>query len=213
MDGRMEQQKRLPRGTALVAGFEVVGDVLLLQLLFLLASLPLVTVAPAAVALQRSFRKTVLEDRAGITRSFFNEFKWAWKRIGIPGILVPMVAGLAAFSILFWISTPGVVGTVALCIIIPLCGLGAAAYIALLGAAMDTDDSATRRTLLDATLGIVLAKPLPLAGCVIVLATWLLLAIRVPTLIPLGSGLVPALLAWLLVRKQVAVAFRDNLRK
>ncbi|MFJ5956345.1 DUF624 domain-containing protein [Paenarthrobacter sp. NPDC092416] len=200
----MDQQKRRPRGAAVMAGLETVGDVLLLQLLFLLVSLPLFTMVPAAIALQRAFRKIVLQDRPGVTRAFFTEFTWAWPRLGVPGLLAPLAMGAATFSILFWLSTPGVLGTVALCIIIPLCGAGVAAYIALLGTAMDADDDTSRRGLLDGAARIFLTKPLALAGCVIAFATWLLLASRIPTLIPLGSGLVPALLAWLLMRREIA---------
>ncbi|MGJ3190766.1 DUF624 domain-containing protein [Paenarthrobacter sp. FR1] len=197
----MKQQKRRPRGTALLAALDVVGDMLILQLLFLVTSLPLITVVPAAIALQRALQKTVLEDRPGVARAFMREFSWAWNRVGKISWPAPFVVAAAAFSILFWLSTPGALGAVALCVIIPLCGILAAGYIALLVAAMKAEDGTTRQGLTDLTLRIILSKPLPLAGCVIALATWLLLMLRVPTLIPLGSGLVPAMLAWLMVRK------------
>lgn len=203
-DGYMEQQRSRPKGAAVLTGLEVVGEVLLLQILFLLFSLPLVTVLPAAVALQRAFRQVILEDKPGATRRFSREFAWAWSRVGLPGALAVILAAAAVFSIFFWLSTPGLLGTVALCIIVPLCGVAAAFYLALLAAAMETDPSTTRRNLWDASLKIVLTKPLPLGACVLALATWGILALRVPTLIPLGSGLVPALLAWLLIRKRVS---------
>lgn len=199
----MEQPKSRPKGAAVMNVLEVTGEVLLLQILFLVFSLPLVTVVPAAVALQRTFRQVILEDKPGSTRRFFTEFTWAWARVGLPGLLAAILTAIAAFSILFWLATPGLLGTVALCIIIPLCGVALAFYLALLAAAMDTDPSTTRRNLWDAIVNIVVTKPLPLGGCVLALATWGILALRLPTLIPLGSGLVPALLAWLLVRKQV----------
>ena len=198
----MGQPKGRNRAAGVAAGLEVTGEVLLLQILFLAFSLPLVTTVPAAVALQRSFRQVILEDKSGASRRFFHEFVWAWARVGVPGLLAPVLAGAAVFSTLFWLSTPGPLGTVALCVIIPLCGIATAFYLALLAAAMDIDATADRRTLWDASRKIVLTKPLPLAGCVLALATWGILALRLPTLIPLGSGLVPALLAWLLVRKQ-----------
>jgi uncharacterized membrane protein YesL len=186
-----------------MAGLETVGDTLLLQVLFLLVSLPLFTMVPAAVALQRALRKTVIEERPGVARSFFREFSWAWPRVGYLALAVPVAIAAAVFSILFWLATPGVAGTLALCVIIPICGIGTAAYVALLAVSMVAEDDATRPVLMGSTRALVLANPLPLAGCVVVLSTWLLLALRLPTLIPLGSGLVPALLAWLLVRKQM----------
>jgi uncharacterized membrane protein YesL len=199
----MEKQRRRPRSVAVIAVLETVGDTLLLQVLFLLVSLPLFTMVPAAIALQRALRKTVIEERPGVTRSFFREFSWAWPRIGYLGLAVPVAMAAAVFSILFWLATPGVPGLLALCVIIPICGIGAAAYVALLAASMFAEDDAPRPELMGSTRALVLANPLPLAGCVVVLSTWLLLALRLPTLIPLGSGLVPAFLAWLLVRKQM----------
>jgi uncharacterized membrane protein YesL len=199
----MEKQRRRPRSVAVMAVLETVGDTLLLQVLFLLVSLPLFTMVPAAIALQRALRKTVIEERPGVTRSFFREFSWAWPRIGYLGLAVPVAMAAAVFSILFWLATPGVPGLLALCVIIPICGIGAAAYVALLAASMVAEDDAPRPELMGSTRALVLANPLPLAGCVVVLSTWLLLALRLPTLIPLGSGLVPAFLAWLLVRKQM----------
>jgi uncharacterized membrane protein YesL len=186
-----------------MAALETVGDTLLLQVLFLLVSLPLFTMVPAAVALQRALRKTVIEERPGVTRSFFREFSWAWARVGYVGLAVPVATAAAVFSILFWLATPGVAGMLALCVIIPICGIGAAAYVALLAVSMVAEDDVTGRELLIWIRGLMLAKALPLAGCVVVLSTWLLLAFRLPTLIPLGSGLVPAFLAWLLVRQQM----------
>lgn len=200
----MEQSRSRPKGAAILAALEVVGEVLLLQILFLLFSLPLVTVVPAAVALQRVFRQVILEDKPGAARRFSREFSWAWSRVGLPGALAVILAAAAAFSIFFWLSIPGLPGTVALCIIVPLCGVAIAFYLALLAAAMETDASTTRRDMWDASLKIVLTRPLPLGACVLTLATWGILALRLPTLIPLGSGLVPALLTWLLIRKQAS---------
>jgi hypothetical protein len=114
-----------------------------------------------------------------------------------------MAIAAAFFSILFWLATPGVASVLALCVIIPICGFGAAAYVALLAVSMVAGDAVTGRELVRSIQGLMLAKSLPLAGCVVVLSTWLLLAFRLPTLIPLGSGLVPAFLAWLLVRQQM----------
>ncbi|MDQ0732425.1 DUF624 domain-containing protein [Arthrobacter sp. B1I2] len=186
-----------------MAAFETVGDTLLLQVLFLLASLPMFTVVPAAVALQRALRKTVIEECPGVARFFLREFCWAWSRAGYVGLALPVAMAAAAFSILFWLATPGVAGVLALCVIIPICGIGAAAYVALLAVSMVAEDDVTGPELLRSTRGLMLAKSLPLAGCMVVLSTWLLLAFRLPTLIPLGSGLVPAFLAWLLVRQQM----------
>jgi hypothetical protein len=198
------QEKRRRRGTALMTGFEIVGDVLLLQLLFLLASVPLVTIVPAAVALQRGLRKTVIEERPGLASAFFREFAWAWSRTWILGLIFPPAVAVGAFSVLFWLSSPGSVGTAALCVIVPLCGVAAAGYIAFLAASMTAPDETTGQTLIAETRAFLLAKAMPLAGTVLALSTWLLLVLRLPTLIPVGSGLVPAFLAWMLVRRRLS---------
>jgi uncharacterized membrane protein YesL len=203
-ENAMNKAKAHSKGAAVVAAFDVTGEALLLQLLFVVISVPLVTMLPAAVALQRSFRQVILEDKPGTFRRFMSEFSWAWKRLALAGIATALLAVVAAFSILFWLSTPGALGTAALCVIIPLCGAAAGLYLALLAAAMEADNETSGRNLWEAALQLVLRRPLPLGGCVIGLATWGVLALRLPTLIPLGSGLVPALLAWLLVRRQVS---------
>lgn len=200
----MNKAKNNSRGAAVVAAFDVIGEALLLQLLFVVTSVPLVTVLPAAVALQRSFRQVILEDKPGAFRRFMSEFSWAWKRFAWAGVATAFLAVVAVFSILFWLSTPGALGIAALCVIIPLCGAAAGFYLALLAAAMEAGNNASGRTLWEAARQLVLRRPLPLSGCVIAMATWGVLALRLPTVIPLGSGLVPALLAWLLVRRQVS---------
>ena len=105
---------------------------------------------------------------------------------------------------LFWLSSPGSVGTAALCVIVPLCGVAAAGYIAFLAASMTAPDETTGQTLIAETRAFLLAKAMPLAGTVLALSTWLLLVLRLPTLIPVGSGLVPAFLAWMLVRRRIS---------
>jgi len=200
----MNKAKAHSKGAVVVNAFDVIGEALLLQLLFVVVSVPLVTILPAAVALQRSFRQVILEDKPGAFRRFISEFSWAWKRLARAGIATAFLAGVAVFSILFWLSTPGPLGIAALCVIIPLCGAAAGFYLALLATAMEADNDTSGRNLWEAALQLVLRRPLPLGGCVIALATWGVLALRLPTLIPLGSGLVPALLAWLLVRRQVS---------
>lgn len=72
----MNKAKAHSKGAAVVAAFDVTGEALLLQLLFVVISVPLVTMLPAAVALQRSFHQVILEDKPGTFRRFMSEFSW-----------------------------------------------------------------------------------------------------------------------------------------
>ncbi|BCW36071.1 hypothetical protein StoSoilA2_21270 [Arthrobacter sp. StoSoilA2] len=206
----MNKEQNRSKGAAVTNAFEVTGEVLLLQLLFLVASIPLLTAFPAAIALQRAFQQVVLDHRPGTTRRFLREFVWAWRRVGWWGILATAFAAAATFAILFWLSTPGMLGTLALCVLIPICGAAAAVYLAVLGGAMNAGPDTGARDLWEEGMRIVFKKPLFLAAAVIALATWGVLALRLPTLIPVFSGLVPALLAWLLVRRPADARSRQG---
>ena len=60
--------------------------------------------------------------------------------------------------------------------------------------------TATFKSLFRSANLFLLRRPLPVAGGVVVLLTWFALASQLPTLLVVGSGLVPALTAYALSR-------------
>jgi hypothetical protein len=202
------------RSARLLSVFEVAGDILLLQLLFVVASLPVVTMLPAALALQRSLGATFVEGRPQPAKVYWESFRWAMVRSWKVAVLLPLFMIAAAASILFWVAADGAVGSIALMILIPLYGMAVAGYVAVLAAVMETsaletsavETSALRRPVDHAMDGpggwlrrawsLAPDRAMPLALSVIVMATWLLLLAKLPTLILVGTGLVPAGLAW-----------------
>ena len=78
------------RSARLLSVFEVAGDILLLQLLFVVASLPVVTMLPAALALQRSLGATFVEGRPRPAKVYWENFRWAMVRSWKVAVLLPL---------------------------------------------------------------------------------------------------------------------------
>jgi len=192
----MEARQGTPRAARLLRVVESMGDVLWLQLLFVAACLPVVTIFPAALALQRSLRDVLVEGRPRMTAGYWANLKWAAARSWKVAIALPVFLLAAIVAAVFWLGAGGTMGTVALCILIPLYGAVLAAYLAVLASAMGADTSAGFREWLAAARDVMTRRALPLAMSVIVMATWFLLLSRLPTLVLVGTGLVPAALAW-----------------
>ncbi|WP_415854563.1 hypothetical protein [Sinomonas sp. G460-2] len=172
------------------------GEALLLQICFVLASLPLVTVLPAAVALQRSLREVFVgHDRASAVR-FGGHFVTALRQTWKIAVVQPAFALAAIVSAAFWASAGGVLSAVALSLLAAACGAATAAYLAFIAAAAILPPTARPRRCAFAAWALARRRPLRFAGAVVLSATWALLLARVPTLLLVGSGLVPAALAW-----------------
>jgi hypothetical protein len=201
----MQPKKTASRSARLLGLFEVAGDVLLLQLMFVVASLPVITMLPAALALQRSLGDVFLEGRPRPARIYWENLRWAVVRSWKVALLLPLFTVLAAASLLFWLAADGPVGIVALSILMPMYGVVVAGYIAVLAAVLQTtgtlqtrafDSKDGPREWLQSALSLAPGRALPLALSVVVMATWLLLLAKLPTLVLVGTGLVPAGLAW-----------------
>jgi len=202
----MESTKGPSRSARLLGVFEMTGDILTLQLLFLVASLPVITMFPAALALQYSLGDTFVEGRPRPARIFWVNFTWAIRRTWKVAILLPLFMLLAAASLLFWLTAGGWAGVVALCILIPMYGVLIASYVAVLASALqattskmstfDSDSIAGFREWLHLVWSLAQSRAIPLALSVVVMVTWLLVLAKLPTLVLVGTGLVPAGLAW-----------------
>lgn len=74
-----------------------VGDLMIVNLLFLLCSLPVVTLGAAAAALHKVAQDIVLEQESGVVKTFFKAFRENFKQATIlwMGLLLIVAAGLA----------------------------------------------------------------------------------------------------------------------
>lgn len=202
----MESTKGPSRPARVLGVFEVTGDILTLQLLFLVASLPVITMFPAALALQYSLGDVFVEGRPRPARLFWANFTWAMRRTWKVAILPPLFMVLAAAPLLFWLTAGGVAGVVALCLLVPMYGVLVAGYVAVLASTLQATASKTGilgsdsigglREWLLSVWSLAQSRAIPLALSVVVMVTWLLVLAKLPTLVLVGTGLVPAGLAW-----------------
>ena len=188
------------RTNAVVAKLSMVGDLLMLQLVFLVLGFGIVTLFPAAFALQRVLPDAISQDRPALLKRFFKEFGWAMRRFWLSGFGLYAGGVMLAFGISFWAFSGGVMRIFALAILIPLTGMILGLYLSGLAVLAEAADTATMKTVFRSANLFLLRRPLPVAGGVVVLLTWFALASQVPTLLVVGSGLVPALLAYALSR-------------
>jgi uncharacterized membrane protein YesL len=190
------------RTNTVLTKLSVVGDLLMLQLVFLVISLGIITLFPAAFALQRVVPDAISQDRPKLLRQFFGEFRWAMKRFWLAGVGLWVGSVMLAFGISFWAYASGPARIFALAVLIPLTGMILGLYLSGLAILPEAPADSTMKTLFRSANLFLLRRPLPVAGGVVVVLTWFALASVVPTLIAVGSGLVPALTAYALSRTQ-----------
>lgn len=192
----MSDASGMSRGGAVLSKLSMVGDLLMLQLVFVVCSLGIVTLYPAAFALQRVLPDAIGQEHPALMRRFWRQFKWAFRRFWLAGLVLYAGSIALAFGMLFWISTGGAIGIAALVVLIPLTGMIIGLYLSALAVLPELGEETTPRGLFRAANLFLLRRSLAVAGGVIALATWFALLSRLPTLFLVGSGLVPALLAY-----------------
>ncbi|ADB29487.1 protein of unknown function DUF624 [Kribbella flavida DSM 17836] len=188
------------RTNVVMSKLSTAGDLLMLQLAFLVLSVGIVTLFPAAFALQRVLPYAIGQEHPSLLRRFWGEFRWAFRHFWLAGLGLYFGGVALAFGLLFWASTGGPIRIFALAVLIPLTGMIIGLYLSALAVLPDTAEDATPRSLFRAANLFLLRRSLAVAGGVIGLATWFLLVGRLPTLFVIGSGLVPALLAYWISR-------------
>jgi uncharacterized membrane protein YesL len=188
------------RTNVVMSKLSLVGDLLMLQLVFLLLSVGIVTLFPAAFAFQRVLPYAIGQEHPALMRRFFREFKWCFKRFWLVGLALYFGGVALTFGLFFWASTNGPVRIFALAILIPLTGMIVGLYLSALAVLPRAEDDATTRSVFRSANLFLLRRSLPVAGGVVGLATWFLVVGRLPTLFVIGSGLVPALIAYWISR-------------
>ncbi|MCU1573685.1 MAG: hypothetical protein JWO93_1767 [Micrococcaceae bacterium] len=190
--------RKQARAVRTLSALNTVGDVLLLQLCFFVASWGIITAFPAAVALQRQLDHVLDKGEPATVRSFAAELLSAFRANWRAAVVLPVVAAMLIIGILFWGSVDAPVGTVALLLLVPMAGASVGLYLCALAAVVDQPVTARFKNILASAWLRVQGQPLHVAGCVVIMLTWFLLLGRVPTLGLVGGGVLPAFLAvWL----------------
>lgn len=190
------------RTNTVLSKLSVVGDLLMLQLVFLVLGLGIVTLFPAAFAMQRVLADAISQDKPKLLRRYFGEFRWAMKQFWLSGFGLYAGAVLLAFGLSFWAYSSGPARVFALVVLIPLTGMILGLYLSGLAVLPQAAKDSTMKTVFRSANLFLLRRPLPVAGGVVVLLTWFALAATVPTLLVVGSGLVPALTAYTISRQR-----------
>jgi uncharacterized membrane protein YesL len=188
------------RTNAVLAKLTMIGDLLMLQLVFLVLSVGVVTLFPAAFALQRVLPDAISQDRPSLLRRFFQQFGWAFRRFWLTGLGLYFGGIALAFGLAFWAYSDGVVRIFALAVLIPLTGMIVGLYLSALAVLPEAGDETTTKSLFRSANLFLLRRSLPVASGVVALFTWFALVSQVVTLFVVGSGLVPALIAYWMAR-------------
>jgi uncharacterized membrane protein YesL len=192
--------ERAGRTNTVMAKLSIVGDLLMLQLVFLVLGFGIITLFPAAFALQRVLPDAISQDRPSLLRRYFKQFGWAMRRFWLSGFGLWVGSVMLAFGLSFWAYSSGGVRIFALAVLIPLTGMILGLYLSGLAVLPEAPEDTTMKSLFRSANLFLLRRPLPVAGGVVVLLTWFALASQVPTLLVIGSGLVPALTAYAMSR-------------
>ncbi|WBQ05088.1 DUF624 domain-containing protein [Kribbella sp. CA-293567] len=188
------------RTNAVLSRLTVIGDLLMLQIVFLVLSLGVVTLYPAAFAFQRVLPDALSQDHPQLLRRFFKQFKWAFPRFWLTGLALYFGSIALAFGLLFWANANGVIRIAALAVLIPLTGMIIGLYLSTLAVLPTAPENSTSKSLFREANLFLLRRSLPVAGGVIALFTWFALVSQLPTLFAVGSGLVPALIGYWIAR-------------
>jgi uncharacterized membrane protein YesL len=176
-----------------LAASGTIATYVVLNVCFLIACLGVITVLPAAVALQRTLPAKGEDLPSRPARDFVSAFRQAWRQGWPLGCALPFLAVGGFVAVFFYLASAPAVGIPALLVLVPLLSLATAGYLALLEAARRHTDG-NWRSWSRSVPSLLLARPLQAAAAVLLLATAAALASRLPTLLPIGCGIAPALI-------------------
>jgi hypothetical protein len=191
-----------------VSMLDTVGNALILQLAFLAFSIPLVTALPAAVALQRQLADLQLGERTGFG-PFGKEFVRSWKSSWQLAIVALIAAIAFLVAIPFWYSASFPFSRAGLGFLVCLLGLAGSLYLNILRAA-EVARQARWPDWLAIGFGHLVGHPLRSLCGLVLLFAWLVTLAYVPTLVLVGSGIVPAMIVrYALTPREVGQAIRS----
>ena len=175
-----------------IAVIDAVGTALTLQILSLIASIGIVTALPASIAMQRQLEDAAVGEKTGVV-SYAREFGRSWRQAWMPGVFLPVLAGGAVVSVAFWSAVKGPVGPIATGVVVFLGGVVLSVYLATLKQSQ-LDRGSAWPTWVGHGFAALVAMPLRGLWATIMLIGWISLSLYFPTLLLVGSALIPALI-------------------
>lgn len=131
-----------------------VGDLLVLNFLFLLTSLPLVTIGAASTALYTVCFRFDTEKEAGVIRSYFRAFRESWKQATVLWLILVLCCGCACFNALLFFRMGGMLSWLSiLFLILTALALLAGGYVFPLLSQFDNRILSTLKNALALSLG------------------------------------------------------------
>lgn len=174
----------------IIRGLDTIGNALILQLLFVVFSIPVVTAAPAAIALQRQWSGSRAGEKTTLA-GFAREFAAAWRTSWVTGIVFPIIIVGYVGSLLFWRAADGLIGAVAFGLLLGLGLATSAYYLALLVTVARVRDERWPALLRLAMRELLVNVPRYIAALVVLIVWFVLVWLSLPLLL-VGSGIVPA---------------------
>ena len=209
----MDEQAAVKESRLMVVA-DSVATLVVLNLCFLLTCLGIVTVLPSAVALQAVLPRPGEEGPDRPARQYFRAFAQAWRQSWPLGLALPVMTVAGFLAVSFYLAADSVFGFAALLVVVPLLSVATAAYLALLETSATAGMTGGWRQWVRAVPRVLATRPLQAAGAVLLLGTAAALAAKLPTLLPLGCGIVPAYFAvWAFGPKHARAADDTRLRR
>ena len=89
-----------------------VGDIILLNIIWLICCIPIITIGPSTTALYYVMLKRVRDEEGNVVQQFFRSFKQNFKQGTIIGVIMTLAGLLFTFDIMFYRDAQGEVSTI-----------------------------------------------------------------------------------------------------
>ena len=121
------------------------GYLVLLNMLALLASLPVVTAAPSAIALQRVLERVLRDEEPAPFTAFWRSWSRALRDWTLVGLVLAVGSAGAVLSAVFWLQVATPVAAVALVFLLVATAVATATWLAVLECACHANPPTVRR--------------------------------------------------------------------
>ncbi|KJK11440.1 hypothetical protein UB45_13375 [Terrabacter sp. 28] len=163
-------------------------------MLALLASLPVVTAAPSAIALQPVLERVLRDEEPAPFAAFWRSWSRALRDWTLVGLVLAVGSAGAVLSAVFWLQVATPVAAVALVFLLVATAVATATWLAVLECAAHANPPTVRRA---ARLlpPVLMRSPVAAAGGAVLTFAWLALVGQRPALLLVAGPLVPALVS------------------
>jgi uncharacterized membrane protein YesL len=170
-----------------------ISALVVLNLCWLVASLPLVTGAAATVALQATLHRWLEHDEASLVVAFVREFRLRIRQLLLPGIAVLAMAAAWWFGLTFWLAANPFVGVPMIAALMVIGAFGLASLLVFVEIA-SVHPCSGRHDYVVATGRWFALAPWRFAASLFMVLGWVPILVLVPTLLPAIGASIPAYL-------------------